>query len=298
MKEMTGVFQRLTRALLDRVAVWKDFPYPVGTRITNRFVVQQFLGSGSYGNSYVCQDLHTGSLCVLKQLKPSRHPFWNNKPEPDSPIFRESELLAQLDHPGIPKLIECFAWRNSHIIAMELMEGHCLEHLIFSEGVRYNEVEALQIVDRLLEIIHYLHSHHIVHRDIRIPNVIMNQGYPKLIDFGLARFVHTPADNSELEELEDMDSDTAEEKRFRRRIQFESDYYALGHFLLFLLYSGYQEVPSTQAVPSTWEEELTLTPQTRRLIRRLLETDSPFSSILELQRDVRASIEQAAGICR
>jgi serine/threonine protein kinase, bacterial len=294
---MKGLFERLSNAFLERVVLWKDYPYPVGTRIANRYIVREFLGSGSYGNSYVCLDLHSESLCVIKQLKPSRHGLWSNRLEPDSPVFLESEMLAQLDHPGIPKLIDCFVWRNSHIIAMERMEGRCLETLIFSEGVRFNEVEALQIVDRLLEIVHYLHSNHIVHRDIRIPNVIMSDGQPKLIDFGLARIVNTSGSEPDNEPNEPLDKNAAEEKRFRRRIQFESDYYALGHFLLFLLYSGYQPSPSAQPVPSDWESELSLAPSTKNLIRRLLDTDSPFSSILELQRNVQASIHQAMSIC-
>ncbi|HZG74763.1 MAG TPA: kinase, partial [Paenibacillus sp.] len=68
--------------------------------------------------------------------------------------------------------------------------------------------------------------------------------------------------------------------------------YAMGHLLLFLLYSSYPEVREERS----WEEELsTLAPDTKRLLRRSLMTEQPYASAEEMRRDVDAAILACAG---
>ena len=72
-----------------------DRPFRVGKRIANRYLVEQVLGMGSYGISYLCRDDHTGKTCVLKQVRPSKR-----RGNRGAPIYEyEASLLAALDHP-------------------------------------------------------------------------------------------------------------------------------------------------------------------------------------------------------
>ena len=63
----------------------------------------------------------------------------------------------------------------------------------------------------------------------------------------------------------------------------ESDFYALGHFILFLLYSNF--TPSSKQ-ESSWEEELTLTKNTKQIIRKLLKLEPCYKKVDEIILDV------------
>ena len=79
-------------------------------------------------------------------------------------------------------------------------------------------------------------------------------------------------------------------KRLRRRLHVTSDFYALGHLLLFLLYSTYpDEEPAGRGrreEEKSWEEELTLHPGTKKLLRRLLEAEQPYSRCRDIADEI------------
>jgi serine/threonine protein kinase, bacterial len=258
--------------------LWRDRPLKPGKMVAGQYEVVHALGSGSYGISYLVQDREFGRRCVLKQVKPSKR-----RGSKGRPIFDyETSILATLDHPCIPKLLHRFEWRGGLFFAMEYMAGPNLEDVIFAEGARFGEREALERMRELLSIVEYVHAHGIVHRDVRIPNVILMDGRLRLIDFGLARRLGDPA-TQDAEVLDDY----AMEKQLKRAVAFTSDFYAMGHFLLFLLYSTYEE---DSEVERSWEEELAhLTPQTKSLLRRMLQLDTSFESADEL----RVALEEA-----
>ncbi|UYZ11492.1 protein kinase [Brevibacillus sp. WF146] len=77
-----------------------------------------------------------------------------------------------------------------------------------------------------------------------------------------------------------------EAARLIRQVEPASDLYALGHFFLFLLYSGY-EADENQPERS-WEEELLLSPEIRGMIRRLLQIDPAYGSVEEWLADLNA----------
>jgi serine/threonine-protein kinase len=153
---------------------------------------------------------------------------------------------------------------------MEYVNGKTFEQLIFEEGKMYSEREAFQIGLQLLQMIDWLHHNGIIHRDIRIPNVMINQNQLKLIDFGLARRFNINC-------LPSFHLDY-----IKKVISPISDFYALGHFPLFLLYSTYE---FEGAKEKSWEEELGLSESARRIIRRLLAIDGLYQSCKEIEKD-------------
>lgn len=254
-----------------------DRPFAAGRVIQGRYRIVTVLGVGSYGISYLCKDLAREQEVVLKQVKPTRMQDGKGRP-----IFEyETEMLASLDHPAIPKLLARFEADGQLFFTMEYMRGKNFEDLIFEEGRRYGEREALAVVRELLDIVAFLHEKGIIHRDVRIPNVILAEGRLRLIDFGLARRL---GDSPTLI-ADDLDA-YFEEKQIRREVAYTSDFYALGHFLLFLLYSSYE---SKDKQERPWEEELSLAPVTQALLRRLLQIEEPFGDAGE----VRAALESA-----
>jgi len=127
----------------------------------------------------------------------------------------------------------------------------------------------------VLDVVRYIHASGIVHRDLRIPNIIWRHGTVAIIDFGLA---------CRMGERVDLRDDDPLEKRLRREPHPRSDFYALGHFTLFLLYSAYEPTSEDE---KSWEEELDLSPKARAMLRKMLQLDAPYDHVDELIADVK-----------
>ncbi|MDF2713079.1 MAG: hypothetical protein K0R28_4 [Paenibacillus sp.] len=269
--------KRLRELVLDR-------PFRPGIVVKGRYTVRSVLGIGSYGISYLCDDAANGRMCVMKQVKPSKRAGRSGLP-----VFeREAATLRKLDHPGIPKLLDTFEERKQLFLCMEHKEGRNLEDIVFADGIVFSLREALLIIKKVVAILEYVHGERIVHRDVRIPNLIWQpDGSVALIDFGLACPVS--ADGRLPPEEDEAHEHYAEEKRIRRKPVFASDYYALGHCLLFLLYTGYEDKPGQSE--RGWEEELPLHPDVRRVIRKMLQVDRPYESIAAIRRELDVLIE-------
>ncbi|WP_428908405.1 serine/threonine protein kinase [Niallia sp. Krafla_26] len=235
--------------------------------IDERYEVIQFLGRGSYGNSYLVFDIKNQVKVVLKSLRIHKRIFESGRID----FEKEQQLMMELQHAYFPVFFEKGIHNNIPYFTMEYVHGKTFEQLIFDEEKIYSENESFQIGNELLKIIQWLHEHDIVHRDIRIPNVLLHHDKIRLIDFGLARRLST-------KQVEPISVN-----QLKRAIAPISDYYALGHFLLFLLYSSYE--PKQSEKEKSWEEELSLSPKANQVIRRLLAIDDPYTSIKDIQKD-------------
>ncbi|MBP1930293.1 serine/threonine protein kinase [Ammoniphilus resinae] len=272
-------FSRLKDWTKKKWEAWIDWPSAVGKVFADRYQVINVLGMGSYGISYLCEDLQSGQKCVVKQVKPSK----KGTTLGIQAYHYEAMLLQQLNHPAIPKFYTKFEDHGNLFISMEYVTGKNLEDLIFDEDVKFSEQQALQIMISLLNTIEYLHTQGVIHRDIRIPNVMVDDNQQlRLIDFGLARRIGDPDDHG-------IHLDSPIEQKLRRAIEVRSDFYALGHFLLFLLYTTFES--SEESEDLGWEEELNLHPATRSLIRRCLQLDMPFSDVQELRNSVLLALD-------
>ena len=156
---------------------------------------------------------------------------------------------------------------------MEFIDGLNFEQLIFTEGKKIPEKEAFQIVYELLNPIEYLHNHKIIHRDIRIPNVISDGAKIRLIDLGLGRHL----------ELETA-VQTTKEINIRKEVNCQADFYGLGHFLLFLLYSNFTFPKHKQE--KSWEEELEISNQTKHIIRKLLQIEPAYENCAQIRAEI------------
>lgn len=215
------------------------------------------------------RDTKTGKQILLKRNKPSKQETGRML------LRRESGILRALDHPQIPRWLGYVKRRRDEGLLMELIEGASLEQAADGGQHIYTEQEALRIARELLYPLSYLHRMGLVHRDVRIPNVIRNGDQVVLIDFGLACRTGEQLPHDLAGRLGDDPSAAAqaagswnEVRRYMRRPHPASDLYGLGHLMLFLLYSGYK--PEGGQEERGWEEELALSPGTKAIIRRLL----------------------------
>src|SRR5437667_569072 len=103
---------------------------------------------------------------------------------------REAEAAAHLEHPGIVPIHEVGERDGSCYFSMKFIEGGQLDAVAKREPMPPRH--ATELIAKVARIVHYAHEHHILHRDIKPGNILLDQkGEPHLTDFGLARLVET-----------------------------------------------------------------------------------------------------------
>ncbi len=99
---------------------------------------------------------------------------------------REAQAAARVPHPGIVQVFETGEHEGKPFLVMELVEGESFEALLKREAVAPRRVA--EIVRGVAVALEHAHAHHIVHRDVKPANVLLDkEGKPHLTDFGLAR---------------------------------------------------------------------------------------------------------------
>ncbi|MBM7703171.1 serine/threonine protein kinase [Metabacillus iocasae] len=245
-----------------------DRPLKQGDKIGHQYEIKSAIGMGSYGMTYLVSTKDKKEW-VAKQLRKTKQHTKQGKQSFDY----EVKVLQAIQHSQIPTLHEVIQDQGRLFIIMDYVNGKTFEDLIFVEGKTYTESEALYVLLQVIEVVTYIHKQGIVHRDLRIPNVLFVEDEICIIDFGLARFI---GDQDEAAPL-------IKEQQRMREVSFKSDIYALGHFLLFLLYSSYKP---TSKQERSWEEELGLSPFLNSIIRRMLQLDPPYETIEQVKQDV------------
>src|SRR3954469_7786390 len=147
------------------------------------------LGSGGMGEVYRARDTKLGREVAIKVL-----PKHLQQDEDAMARFeREAKVISGLNHPHILTIHEVGKvrirgdWRATHYMVTELIEGQTLRELMGKETDGRKLVEHMaQVADALQKA----HTAGVVHRDLKPENIMVSaDGYAKVLDFGLAKFV-------------------------------------------------------------------------------------------------------------
>jgi serine/threonine protein kinase len=171
---------------------------------------------------------------------------------------QERQILAQLVHPYIARLLDGgVSEEGEPYLAMEYVDGMSIE--------RFCRVNRLPVRDRLLlftkvcAAVHFAHQNLVVHRDLKSDNIlVLNDGTPKLLDFGTAKLLAPVPATSATSEftrlglLSFTPSYASPEQVLGETVTTASDTYSLG-VLLYLLLAG---VPPYQLKEGTTSEML------------------------------------------
>ncbi|CAI5464790.1 unnamed protein product [Closterium sp. Yama58-4] len=283
-----------------------------GSRFTPRFSLGNVLGEGSYGVVELCHERYTitprgtkiyacpaenadavgtrsnsehltsdgkGSCFGTFACKTVHKPACDSNEDPRVlALVREIKVMKHLGkHPNIVQIKGVYNSKERLRLVMELGKS---AHILPLDHDGLPEPLAADIFRQLVSAVAHCHLHGVIHRDIKLENVLLTSGMPlKLADFGLAKILKPP----ESEAIGDTGSKLykAPEVYERRWYTTQADMWSLGIVLYALLSARFPETDAkTGLLASTTPEVLfksrlwgTVSAAAKDLIHRLLSFD-------------------------
>ena len=146
----------------------------------------KMLGKGTFGTVFLAQNCKSGNFYALKSVQREKIEDF----ELEKNLILEKKIMSMLDHPFIDKFIKSFKDNKRVYFLMELVEGIDLFDLLRKFPL-WDEEKTRFYISCIILILEQLHEYKIIHRDLKPENIIIDRdGYPKLIDFGVAKIVN------------------------------------------------------------------------------------------------------------
>jgi serine/threonine protein kinase len=128
------------------------------------FELGKEVGSGKFGDVYLCKHKRTGMLFALKKIFKSVIREYRMEEQ----FALELKILYHLDHPNIVKLYSHFSDEYHVFLLMEYLEGG---ELLARMGS--SEEYVAQTISQMIEAVDYMHGMGVVHRDIKPENIVL-----------------------------------------------------------------------------------------------------------------------------
>lgn len=230
----------------------------IGERISGRYKILEMIGGGGMANVYLAHDMILDRDVAVKVL---RLDFANDE-EFIRRFRREAQSATSLAHPNIVNIFDVGEEDSIYYIVMEYVEGQTLKQYIQSNSPVPVE-KALDILQQLTSAISHAHQNHIVHRDIKPHNILVDtHGNVKITDFGIAMALSATSitqTNSVLGSVHYLSPEQARGGMANKK----SDIYSLG-IVMFELLTGRLPFSGESAVSIALKHLQSETPSIRR----------------------------------
>lgn len=231
----------------------------IGKRISGRYKLEKHIGGGGMSNVYQAHDMILDRDVAIKIL---RYDF-SNEEDLHRRFQREALSVTSLTHDNIVTIYDVGEDGDIHYIVMEHVKGQTLKEYI-ADNAPVQPAKAVTIMKQLLSAIEHAHEHHIVHRDIKPQNILLDEeGNVKVTDFGIAMALSATSftqTNSVLGTVHYLSPEQARGGTATRK----SDIYALG-IVLFELLTGQLPFKGESAVSIALKHLQAETPSVRAI---------------------------------
>ena len=159
---------------------------PIPLVFEDRLFLKQRIGAGGMGVVYRAIDARLDQVRAVKTL-----------PRTDvamvARLRREARAMAAVQHPNLAILHSLEIWKTRPLLVMEFLEGGSLAELIRRGSLPADRIKGIAL--SIAGALGALHAAGILHRDIKPSNIAFTaSGTPKLLDFGLAKFVSSESE--------------------------------------------------------------------------------------------------------
>lgn len=169
--------------------------------VLHEYRIEQVLGAGGFGTTYLARDTHLDKLVAIKEYLPAELAHraadgsvqaLNTAREADyrwglERFLQEARTLARFSHPHIVRVVRYFEANGTAYMVMDYERGEPLKNALIVNP-RLPEAELRRLATALLDGLAAVHAAGFLHRDIKPDNIFIRaDGTPLLIDFGAAR---------------------------------------------------------------------------------------------------------------
>ena len=215
-------------------------PLPEGFQLET-YRILRVLASGGFSFVYLAHDENETPVAIKEYLPASLALRTNGEaipavPEENLPIFRygmkcffeEGRALATLSHPNVVRVMNFFRANETVYMVMRYERGRTLQEHIHARRGPLGESWIRRTFSQLLHGLREVHSHKLLHLDIKPGNIyVRNDGSPLLIDFGAARQTLT-AEGTQLPPMYTPGFASPEHYANRQNLGPWSDMYSVG----------------------------------------------------------------------
>jgi serine/threonine protein kinase len=226
-----------------------------GTKV-GRYELIELLGAGGMGEVYRARDARLDRLVAIKILPAA----FSADRERLHRFEQEARSASGLNHPNIVTIYELGQDHSCHYIAMELVEGKTLRELLGSSLLPMRK--AIEIGAQIAEGLTKAHEAGITHRDLKPENIMVSHdGFVKILDFGLAKFVSSGGGRSDMYNLPTSQTPVglvlgtmgymSPEQVSGDGVDFRSDQFSLG-LVLYEMVTGKRAFQRSTAAETLW----------------------------------------------
>ncbi len=252
-------------------------------------IIQELDREGTY-KSFLAEDkdIMSNPLCLIKQIsynESERLGGENNQINWQEIVAIQNQLAL---HPRIPQVLNSFAEESYFYLVLEYLEGEKLSQQLQRQW--FNEHQLIVFLQDILEILHFIHSSHVVQGNVQPSNIIKTA-----ID---KRFTLQDYSNVIVIKEEDVDTQTFKpqnlsynQERFlapeyiARKPVFSSDLYSLGKTAIYCL-TGNLSIKAEELTVDI--EGQKINPQLKKILARMSEPIAAkrYNSALEVIKDL------------
>ena len=143
------------------------------------------IGRGAFGKVNIGLNILTGRIVAIKSF--NKKNLMNESAK--NKILYETNLMRGLCHPSVTKILETFECENYMLIIMEYISGGNLQNFV-KKRRKLCEKTAKILFRQIIQGIRYIHSRGIVHRDIKLENILLDlNNIIKICDFGVGKLI-------------------------------------------------------------------------------------------------------------
>lgn len=149
------------------------------------WAILEKLGEGGFGSVRKARHTETGEVAAVKFMSKQNFKDFDDLQR----VFMEIQVLRDLNHPNIIRIIDVHDHPENVCFFMEYASGGQLREYVEAK-VRLTEEQARLFFSQIVKGIHYSHSKNVVHRDLKLENILLDEKENlKIVDFGMSDFV-------------------------------------------------------------------------------------------------------------
>lgn len=198
-----------------------------GERIAERYLIEESIGRGSYGEVYRAHDEMLQRTIALKTIVMDKA----SSPEERERFLEEARTIAKLDHPHVVPIYDVGVSGNIPWMAIRLVKGDSLGGILIREG-KLKPERTTALLTQAAKALDHAHRKGIIHRDVKPANILIEaredgSEYLWLTDFGIAKILSGRTTTQETT-IAGTPSYMSPEQVTGKRVDARTDLFALG----------------------------------------------------------------------